>query len=87
MTTVTEMIGDRLERDKVAFVNRDPAPWEAGNKRPSRVRTLFLVRYRGNNYSVSVPKGVRHNQRGRTMLGRRRRRHGGIDGPAYRHFG
>ncbi len=55
----TETIGERLARDRAAFVNRQPPAYEACDKQPGRISSLSLVRYRGNDYSVPVAYGHR----------------------------
>jgi hypothetical protein len=52
-------IGDRLERDLAAFQKPLPAPYDACDKRPGRVNSLSLVRYRCNDYSVPTSFGHR----------------------------
>ena len=52
-------IGDRLERDLAAFQKPLPAPYDACDKRPGRVNSLSLVRYRCNDYSVPTSYGHR----------------------------
>lgn len=54
-----ETIGERLERDRVAFLPLPPSAYEACDKRPGRVSSLSLVRYRDNDYSVPVAYGHR----------------------------
>ena len=55
-----ETIGERrLARDREALLPLPPAPYDAGDKRPGRVRSLSLVRYRSNDYSVPVAYGYR----------------------------
>ena len=54
-----ETIGERLARDREALLPLPPAPYDAGDKRPGRVRSLSLVRYRDNDYSVPVAYGDR----------------------------
>ena len=49
-----ETIGERLARDREAFLPLPPAPYDACDKRPGRVSSLSLVRCRGNDYSVPV---------------------------------
>ena len=49
-----ETIGERLARDREALLALPPAPYDACDKRPGRVSSLSLVRYRGNDYSVPV---------------------------------
>src|ERR1700736_6083886 len=52
-------IGDRLERDLAAFQTPLPAPYDACDKKPGRVSSLSLVRYRCNDYSVPTAYGHR----------------------------
>ena len=47
-----ETIGERLARDRQALLPLPPAPYDACDKRPGRVSSLSLLRYRGNGYSV-----------------------------------
>ena len=47
-----ETIGERLARDRQALLPLPPAPYDACDKRPGRVSSLSLLRYRGNDYSV-----------------------------------
>jgi hypothetical protein len=54
-----ETIGERLERDKAVLLDLQPTPYDACDKRPGRVSSLSLVRYRGNDYSVPVAYGHR----------------------------
>lgn len=54
-----ETIGERLERDLGAFLSLPPSPYDACDKRPGRVSSLSLVRYKGNDYSVPVAYGHR----------------------------
>ncbi len=54
-----ETIGQRLERDRAAFLALPPSPYEACDRRPGRVSSLSLVRYKGNDYSVPVAYGHR----------------------------
>ncbi len=54
-----ETIGERLERDLRTFLSLPPSPYDACDKRPGRVSSLCLVRYRGNDYSVPVAYGHR----------------------------
>ena len=54
-----EAIGERLARDREALLPLPPAPYDACDKRPGRVRSLSLVRYRDNDYSVPVAYGYR----------------------------
>jgi transposase len=54
-----ETIGERLVRDRAAFLPLPPMPYEACEKRAARVSSLSLVRYRGNDYSVPTAYGHR----------------------------
>ena len=54
-----ETVGERLGRDRAAFLPLPPAPYEACEKRAARVSSLSLVRYRGNDYSVPTAYGHR----------------------------
>jgi transposase len=54
-----ETIGERLVRDLAAFHALPSAPYEACEKRPGRVSSLSLVRYRGTDYSVPTAYGHR----------------------------
>ncbi len=54
-----ETIGERLARDREAFLPLPPAPYDACDKRTGRVSSLSLVRCRGNDYSVPVAYGHR----------------------------
>ena len=54
-----ETIGERLERDREALLPLPPAPYDACDKRPGRVNSLSLARYRSNDYSVPVTYGHR----------------------------
>ena len=51
---------DRLARDLAAFHELPPAPYDACEKRPGRVSSLSLVRYRGTDYSV--PTAYAHRE-------------------------
>ena len=55
-----ETIGERLARDLAAFHELPPAPYDACEKRPGRVSSLSLVRYRGTDYSV--PTAYAHRE-------------------------
>lgn len=55
----TETIGERFERDRQAFLPLPAAPYEACDKRPTRVTSLSLVRYQTNDYSVPTRYGHR----------------------------
>ena len=52
-------IGERLERDLAAFQMPLPAAYDACDKKPGRVNSLSLVRYRSNDYSVPTVYGHR----------------------------
>ena len=54
-----ETIGERLARDRAAFLPLPAAPYEACEKKAARVNSLSLVRYRGNDYSVPTAYGHR----------------------------
>lgn len=54
-----EMIGERLARDRAAFLPLPLAPYEACDKKTVRVSSLSLVRYRSNDYSVPTAYGHR----------------------------
>ena len=54
-----ETIGERMERDLEALLPLPGAPYDASDKRLSRVSSLSLVRYRSNDYSVPVAYGHR----------------------------
>ena len=54
-----ETIGERMERDLEALLPLPDAPYDASDKRLSRVSSLSLVRYRSNDYSVPVAYGHR----------------------------
>ena len=52
-----QTVGERLERDR-AVLHRLPAmAYDACDKRPGRVSSLSLVRYRGTDYSVPTRFG------------------------------
>ena len=55
----TETIGERFERDRQALLPLPAAPYEACDKRSTRVTSLSLVRYRTNDYSVPTRYGHR----------------------------
>ena len=55
----TETIGERMERDLDALLPLPPAPYDASDRHTTRVRSLSLVRYRTNDYSVPVAYGHR----------------------------
>jgi len=50
-------IGERLAHDLAVFQKPLPAPYDACEKRPGRVNSLSLVRYRNNDYSVPTAYG------------------------------
>jgi transposase len=54
-----ESIGERFERERPALLPLPPAPYDACEKRSTRVNSLSLVRYRSNDYSVPVAYGHR----------------------------
>jgi transposase len=54
-----ETIAERMARDRAAFLPLPSAPYDACDKRPGRVTSLSLVRYRDNDYSVPVAYGHR----------------------------
>jgi len=54
-----ETIGERFEQDRQALLPLPPAPYDACDKRATRVSSLSLVRYRSNDYSVPVAYGHR----------------------------
>ena len=54
-----ETIGERLVRDQAAFLPLPATPYEACEKKTTRVSSLSLVRYRGNDYSVPTAYGHR----------------------------
>ena len=53
----TETIAERFERDRAALLPLPEAPYEACEKVTTRVSSLALVRYRGNDYSVPTRHG------------------------------
>lgn len=55
----TESIGERMERDLAALLALPAVPYDASDKRATRVSSLSLVRYRSNDYSVPVAYGHR----------------------------
>jgi transposase len=55
----TESIGERLERDLTALQPRPPCPYDACDRRATRVSALSLVRYERNDYSVPTAYGHR----------------------------
>jgi transposase len=54
-----ESIGERLVRDQAAFLPLPAVPYEACEIVATRVSSLSLVRYRGNDYSVPTAYGHR----------------------------
>ena len=48
----TETIEERFKRDRQALLPLPPTPYDACDKRTTRVTSLSLVRYRANDYSV-----------------------------------
>jgi transposase len=52
-----ETIEERLARDLAAFQSLPLAPYDACEKKPGRVSSLSLVRYRGTDYSVPTAYG------------------------------
>ncbi len=55
----TETIGQRMERDLETLLPLPPVAYDACDKQAGRVSSLFLVRYRTNDYSVPVAYGHR----------------------------
>src|SRR5664279_4600275 len=55
----TETIGERFERDRETFLPLPASPYEACEKVATRVSSLALVRYRGNDYSAPTCYGHR----------------------------
>lgn len=54
-----ETIGERMRRDVAAFQDLPAVAYDACDKRTTRVSSLSLVRYRGNDYSVPAAYGHR----------------------------
>ena len=54
-----ETIGERLVRDQAALLPLPATSYDACEKKGARVNSLSLVRYRGNDYSVSTAYGHR----------------------------
>jgi transposase len=54
-----QTIGERFEKDQEKFLPLPAAPYEACDKRSTRVTSMALVRYRTNDYSVPVEWGHR----------------------------
>ena len=55
----TETIGERFARDRDALLPLPPVPYDACDRRATRVTSLSLVRYRLNDYSVPTAYGHR----------------------------
>jgi len=54
-----QTIGERFEKDRERLLSLPAAPYEACDKRSTRVTSMSLVRYRTNDYSVPVEWGHR----------------------------
>jgi hypothetical protein len=54
-----QSIGERFEKDREKLLPLPAAPYEACDKRSTRVTSMSLVRYRTNDYSVPVEWGRR----------------------------
>jgi transposase len=54
-----QTIGERFEKDQERLLPLPAAPYEACDKRSTRVTSMALVRYRANDYSVPVCWGHR----------------------------
>jgi transposase len=54
-----QSIGERFEKDRERLLPLPAAPYEACDKRSTRVTSMSLVRYRTNDYSVPVCWGHR----------------------------
>ena len=54
-----QTIGERFEKDRERLLPLPAAPYEACDKRSTRVTSMSLVRYRTNDYSVPVCWGHR----------------------------
>jgi transposase len=54
-----QTIGERFEKDRAVLLPLPATPYEACEKRTTRVSSLSLVRYRNNDYSVPVCWGHR----------------------------
>jgi transposase len=54
-----QTIGERFEKDRERLLPLPAAPYEACDKRSTRVTSMSLVRYRSNDYSVPVEWGHR----------------------------
>jgi transposase len=55
-----QTIGERFQKDAAMLLPLPPTPYEACEKRSTRVTSLSLVRYRGNDYSAPTAYGHRH---------------------------
>ena len=53
----TQTVGERLERDRAVLQRLPAIAYDACDKRPGRVSSLSLVRYRGTDYSVPTRFG------------------------------
>ena len=53
----TRTVGERLERDRAVLQRLPAIAYDACDKRPGRVSSLSLVRYRGTDYSVPTRFG------------------------------
>jgi hypothetical protein len=62
-----ETIGERLARDREALLRLPPAPYEACEKKPARVSSLSLVRYRSSSRSVLVSPSLADPHRARSV--------------------
>lgn len=54
-----ETVGERLEWERGTLLELPATPYDASDKRLTRVNSLSLVRYKGNDYSVPVAYGHR----------------------------
>jgi transposase len=54
-----QSIGERFERDRLAFLALPATPYDSCDKVSSRATSLSLVRYRSNDYSVPTAYGHR----------------------------
>ncbi len=54
-----QTIGERFEKDRERLLSLPAAPYEAFDKRSTRVTSMALVRYRANDYTVPVEWGHR----------------------------
>lgn len=54
-----QTIAERFEKDRAVLLPLPPVPYEACEKRTTRVTSLSLVRYRSNDYSVPTAYGHR----------------------------